>query len=332
MPLNPPFAQTNTAPTGQENTGVTRGIQRKAQILETTTLLPANGVFTGPWHDTQADGTVYVTATSVSNVVSAATVGLLIQGSEDQITTINLGSAGALTVTRASANIRQRYWRVVYTNSVTVQSSFSLYVSTSNTPLLGTLGTNLTGAPDAISIVTSGANTGLGDNQSITNLSSLQSPAQNVNSILAVTSFVYGGTFSGTANLSLSGYSRPRVPTIYKSITATASGSTAVWTPATNNKFRLLKFKIEVTANAAQAAPGVITIEFLDSTTLINLTHSVYVPGTGASTLAGPYNSGWIDLGNFGVLSAAANNVLNINLSTALTAGVVNVIACGTED
>ena len=48
---------------------------------------------------------------------------------------------------------------------------------------------------------------------------------------------------------------------------------------------------------------------------------------TGAAFGSGD-ESPWIDLGN-GFLSSAANNVLNLNLSFALTGGVVNVIACG---
>jgi hypothetical protein len=39
-----------------------------------------------------------------------------------------------------------------------------------------------------------------------------------------------------------------------------------------------------------------------------------------------------LDLGVFGILSAAANNVLNVNLSVALATGNVRIIAMGTEE
>lgn len=125
-------------------------------------------------------------------------------------------------------------------------------------------------------------------------------------------------------------WDRLRTPAIFKQATASASGSTALWTPAAGKHFRLLRFKIQLTADATLAVAARLTIALLDSATDLHLSHLVFVPTTALNTIQ-DYESGWIDLGN-GILSAAVNNVLNINLSVALATGLVNVIACGTEE
>jgi hypothetical protein len=152
---------------------------------------------------------------------------------------------------------------------------------------------------------------------------------------LYVADSVYGGAFSGTANAALSGWSKMRAPTVFKTVQATATGNTAIWTPGSGNKFRLMKYQIEATGNLALTAAGVLTVSFQDATTGMPIAHDIYVPAT-AFTSGQAYNSGWVDLGAFGILSAAANNALNVNLSFALTgaggAGNIRVNVCGTEE
>ena len=122
-----------------------------------------------------------------------------------------------------------------------------------------------------------------------------------------------------------------RTPAIFKTAQATASGNTAVWTPTSGKKFRLMRFNISIPAQCKQSSGGILTITFQDSSTGINHAYDVFVPGT-VDTISGEdFQSGWIDLGN-GFLSAAANNVLNVNLSAALTAGNVRVNTAGTEE
>ena len=119
-------------------------------------------------------------------------------------------------------------------------------------------------------------------------------------------------------------------PNIFYSGKITASGNTAIWTPAAGKSFRLLKYQIEGTMNVAQTAQGVITITLVDGSTSTPFVHDVYVssPGLRYNNI---YQSGWIDLGGNGYLSNAANNVLNINLSYALTQGNFRVFVCGIE-
>lgn len=128
-----------------------------------------------------------------------------------------------------------------------------------------------------------------------------------------------------------SGFERVRVPTTFKSAVATASGNTAAWTPTSGKKFRIMRYCIDVTGDAATASGGALTVGLQDATTDLGLSRSVYVPATAGTTMGNHWTSGWVDLGN-GKLSAAANNVLNVNLSAALTSGTVRVQACGTEE
>ena len=123
-----------------------------------------------------------------------------------------------------------------------------------------------------------------------------------------------------------------RTPGKFKSAVATASGNTAVWTPTTGKKFRLMRFMLVLTDEAAQGVAGDITVKFQDATTDIGISLPVYVPAAAiGSPIGEAWTSGWIDLGN-GILSAAANNVLNINLSAALTGGTFGVLTAGTEE
>lgn len=138
---------------------------------------------------------------------------------------------------------------------------------------------------------------------------------------------------TGSLHLGFNGltWSRHRLPRIFKSITATASGDTAVWAPTTGKRWQLLRFQIFATADAAQTAGGVITVTLRDVTTSTGLAIPVYVPTTGGTVLGG-WASGWIDVGPYGVRAAAINTNLNVHLSSALTAGSISVMACGTEE
>lgn len=122
-----------------------------------------------------------------------------------------------------------------------------------------------------------------------------------------------------------------RIPNIMKSGAATAAGATALWTPTSGKKFRLMRYLIELTANASQSVAGFLSIELQDGSTGFGTFRSVFVPGTAGTTLAGWWSTPWIDLGN-GYLSTAANNVLNINLGAALATGTFRVQCAGTEE
>jgi len=120
-----------------------------------------------------------------------------------------------------------------------------------------------------------------------------------------------------------------RTPSAFHTTTASSSGNTAVWTPQTGNKFRLMGYVIYLTGDATLGSAGDLEVTFQDNTTAIGLGFSSYVPGAltaGEVTLT----SGVVQLGN-GYVSTAANNVLHINLATALASGECRVTVWGTE-
>jgi hypothetical protein len=311
----------------------------KLTIVETTTPLAANGVFTGAWHDSQADGVLYVTATVYASQ-NSATNGFVIQESDDisnanLIRTIQVGNSIANTIGRITTAIKCRYWRVVFTNTTTAQTTMELTTTASdilnqNNYAGDTVDVNVPvqaiAFPTPISSIT--------DNAVSNNFVPITEINAGTTASAPTEAFVpiYGGAFSGTANAALQGWSRPRTPTVFKTITATAAGNTAVWTPGSGNKFRLLGYVISVTGDASLAAAGRLSISLADAATTLNFIHQVYLP---AAAPAAPLQQGFqviLPLGAFGVLSAAANNALNVQLSSALTSGLVNVIAYGTEE
>lgn len=160
----------------------------------------------------------------------------------------------------------------------------------------------------------------------------LQNSASSGVAPLYVADSVYGGAFSGAADATRQGWSKMRAPTVFKTVQATATGNTAVWTPGSGNKFRLLKVFIELTDNASLSAGAVLTISFQDGTTAMPIAVDVFVPTTAVTTVVGVGIEQLLDLGPFGIQSAAANNVLNVNLSAVLATGNVRVIAMGTEE
>lgn len=118
-------------------------------------------------------------------------------------------------------------------------------------------------------------------------------------------------------------WDRARVANIFKSVSATASGSTAVWTPAAGKKFRLMGYSISVAGTLAVLGADVLNL--LDSATVI-FRHVVAIGATvsGDSQIAASLGQGY--------LSAVADQVLNINIGTALLTGAVTVNAWGTEE
>jgi hypothetical protein len=306
----------------------------KATTIETTSPLAANGVFTGAWHDSTLDGTMFVMASAFANQQGT----IQIQESDD-ITNANFthslfsSTITANTLGRVIGLIKCRYWRVVFTNGATIQTSFEL--TTTGSDILG--GLNVSGDTTTflgpLTVISSPVGvTNTGDNLSIGNFTTFPQGGGSSGAALEVFTTIFGGAFSGTANAALQGWSRPRTSTVFKQVSTAATGNTAIWTPGSGNKFRLLKFKIQVTANASLAAAGILTVTLEDAAVALALAHEWWLPAAAGASQSLAYDSGWFDLGKFGILSAAANNALNVNLSAALATGAVNVLVCGTEE
>lgn len=129
---------------------------------------------------------------------------------------------------------------------------------------------------------------------------------------------------------SFSAWTRLRTPSIYKNTTAAAAGDNAIWTPTSGRKFRLMRYKLHLTGDATLTGGGTITVTWRDATTAMALVDSLYLPATAVNVLGG-FSTPWVDLAN-GILSIAADRVLNLNLSSALTTGTIRVTVCGTEE
>jgi hypothetical protein len=79
-----------------------------------------------------------------------------------------------------------------------------------------------------------------------------------------------------------------------------------------------------------------VTVSFQDAAAGITFgTFDVDLPAV-ATVISGVdiISGGWIDMGAFGILSSAANNVLNFNISAAGagTVGTYRINVCGTEE
>jgi len=124
-------------------------------------------------------------------------------------------------------------------------------------------------------------------------------------------------------------FDRLRTPNVFKTADASAAGNTTVWTPAAGKKFRLMKLLLSIDGTATLAVAGSELITFNDSGTAIGVGFRVALAAaavTSDTDVVIPY-----DMGN-GYLSSAADNLLQINLGTALNAGNIRVSVMGTEE
>lgn len=122
-----------------------------------------------------------------------------------------------------------------------------------------------------------------------------------------------------------------RLPSVYKSVQATALGVTAAWTPAAGTKFRLMGGIVTVAGTLAAA--GVQEVQLRDSATVMMRFNSFFQPTAGAAFptvwSGGVFSFSFIE---FGRISAIADNVLNVNLGTAMATGAVDVNLWGVEE
>jgi hypothetical protein len=127
-------------------------------------------------------------------------------------------------------------------------------------------------------------------------------------------------------NLDTAVFEYPRTPSKYKSAGASAAGSTALWTPAAGKKFRLMGGVGSLPIGTTTAA--ILSISLLDAAGVI-ISWNIS-PGALAAT-SQVTKMDFLFNGN-GYLSTAANNVLNIQLSNALTAGSCTFTVWGCEE
>jgi hypothetical protein len=341
-------AAATTAPAGTEASPVTRPIQRKSTTILTTANLGNSAAFSSSWVDTNQTGEPFITVTVFANQASAGN-GFVIQESDDSTDSnmtnpIARFSVVASTLSSIQGLIRMRFWRVIYTNGATPTTVIKITAtSCSSSPIVSLGGSDAQGNLIPLAIGSS-TNTvaGYGGMYVSTALPVTAGGAQigTESGGFGAVDFI-GSSTAGT--LAVAPYlvtggsgvspaiSAVRTPSIFKTVQATASGNTAVWTPTSGKKFRLMRIFVQITDNASLASGAVLTVDLRDSNTSTNITFDIFVPTTAVTTVIGDGMDQFLDLGN-GILSAAANNVLNVNLSAACATGNVRVIAMGTEE
>ena len=148
-------------------------------------------------------------------------------------------------------------------------------------------------------------------------------PAQAVYLIDPTDSLVTPVSGAPVFNESTGHYEDIRTPSTWKAIGPVAgAGNTAIWTPSVGKRFRLLGFQISIPSTATTAAGSTIAL-FDGAGGIINLV-DLGASSTGVNLL--------FNLPQNGYLSVAAGNVLNLNLTAALTTGAVLVSAWGDEE
>lgn len=91
-------------------------------------------------------------------------------------------------------------------------------------------------------------------------------------------------------------------------------------------------YAVFVSENASIASGAVVTLQFSDASSVLGIAFDTFIPTTAVTTIIGDgFESGPTNIGN-GILSAAANNVLNLNVGVALATGTIRVNVWGTEE
>ena len=303
---------------------IVRNLPRKFSAILYNASLTSGQTYTSSWYDSNGDSTLAVFATVAQ---AAGGTNLYIEGTNDQSNIFTLSSSTLITANLTiSALITCRYWRVRLLSGNTITYTLSVTsANEGNTAIFGqkqaanTFPTLPTYVIGSIFGAQDGLYVGILDNP--------QYP-QDYAAMPVMSCVSTGYNASGTP------LTATRTPNKFFTTTV-SSGTTAsnpVWTPTSGRKFRLMRYQIELQATAAiSGGAALVTFQFVDASTNINIAHDIYVPATASPAIGAPYVSPWFDLGN-GVLSAAANNVLNVALSTALTAGAFRVNVCGTEE
>lgn len=117
-------------------------------------------------------------------------------------------------------------------------------------------------------------------------------------------------------------YESQRTLDTFKMAAITAAGDSAIWTPTTGKRFRLMGFTFFIPSTATTAAGSVVKIKD-GATDLMNIVSVGASTGVIAQTVNLPGN---------GYLSAAVDNVLNLNISGAFTAGGITITLWGCEE
>lgn len=165
---------------------------------------------------------------------------------------------------------------------------------------------------------------GLNDVTRYLNSARATADANSGDDILAGAQYLYVGTNS---------YAKKRGATVSKSPSSllTSAGDNDVWQPASGKKWRLMKYRIVVMGNSTLSSAGIQTFTFKDENANTSIVEKCYVPATALNNSGVLFDTGLVDLDN-GIISATADNTLELVLGTAFNAGGAHVLAIGMEE
>jgi hypothetical protein len=130
----------------------------------------------------------------------------------------------------------------------------------------------------------------------------------------------YGGLNSNLDEV----WNRVRGATVFHNVVATASGDTQVWDPG-EKRFRILGFALSIAGTIAST--GVLTVQLRDEAEVIWRGFATVTDTTpiGDTQLGADY-------GLIGLIASDVEDVLYVNLSTAMLTGGVAVNVWGVEE
>jgi len=134
-----------------------------------------------------------------------------------------------------------------------------------------------------------------------------------------------GGRPAVLINTSTGTVERQRTPTWHGAVNAAGAGLTALRTPLTGKRFRLLGAYLVISPVATTGGGSIIELRDGATTRICAIGYL----GTSANTQSG---AGPIVLVGNGYLSAAINNTLYVNLTGGLTAGEIVVSVWGCDE
>jgi hypothetical protein len=317
---------------GTETAPYTRPIFRKWTQTLLSGSQSSSTAYTSSWFDTNTDGRVtlhlemYPTAAITSwsidvtdnfsvTITNIFNTGLPVNGTAFQAITIPIPA---------------RYWRIHFNSSNAQGANFLLTATVNSVNGFITGSANLPLAQNATGVISVGVINSATFQSEGTGMGPWTSFGSGNGAIPGVVSMVASGAPNQNGVLVAS-----RAPTTFANAQATSSTSAAtnvqLVAGVAAQKIRLLKFKVQVTGLAAAASATDTAISIIDgASTPTGLVHYVTLPAS-ALTLAEDYDSGWIDLGPIGYVSAATGNALSFQTSVKLSAGTINVIVayCG---
>lgn len=117
----------------------------------------------------------------------------------------------------------------------------------------------------------------------------------------------------------------------FKTAFLSASGDTALWTPAAGKAVRITKLSITAPNNTTKTAGNNLNVT-LKGTSKVWAVHTLWIPSTLGALLTAPGAAGTGNINLGPGFKAAVDEVISINLSTSVDTGGIRINAWGLEE